>query len=73
MKVRGTGLEPRPDRTFVIVVAHIQCSKLLEGLECAVCDPYHNKPLKSFKKSRAQSRIRVSFCRDIAMNVREAT
>ena len=34
-KLRGTGLESRPGRIFIIEVVHIQCSKLFKGLECA--------------------------------------
>ena len=34
---------------------------------------HYKKPLKSFDKSEAQSRLRASFCRDIAMIVQKAT
>ena len=37
------------------------------GVCCAVYGSVHYKePLKSFEKSRALSRLRASFCRDIA-------
>ena len=34
-KLKGTGLESRPVRMFVIEVVQIQCSKVFEVLECA--------------------------------------
>ena len=34
---------------------------------------HYREPVKSFDKSRAQSRLRVSFCRDIAMIAQSAT
>ena len=48
LKLRGTGFESRPSRMFVIEFVHIQCSKLLKGLECAV---YYKLPFESFNKS----------------------
>ena len=34
---------------------------------------YNKEPLKSFEKSRAQSRLRAPFCSDTAMIVQKAT
>ena len=36
LKPGGTRFESRSGRIFVVVVVHIQCSKLLKGLECTV-------------------------------------
>ena len=54
LELESTGFESRLDRIFVIQVVYIQCSKLFEGLECAVlsmvlCTIY-KAPLKSFEK-----------------------
>ena len=35
LELKGTGLESRPGRIFIIEVVHIQCAKLFKGLECA--------------------------------------
>ena len=35
-KLRGTGVESRWGRMFVIEVLHIQCSELVKGMECTV-------------------------------------
>ena len=35
-KLRGTWLESRPSRLFVIEVVHVQCSRLLKGMYCVV-------------------------------------
>ena len=67
-------LESRRGQIFVIVVVHMQCSKLFKGVYSAVYGIVHyEEPLKSFDKSRALSRLRASFCRDIAMIVQKAT
>ena len=41
--------ESRSGRIFVVVVVHIQCSKLLKGLECTVLPVHYKEPLKSFE------------------------
>ena len=39
--------ESRSGRIIVIVVVHIQCSKLFRGMECTL---HYKEPLKSFEK-----------------------
>ena len=60
---------------FVIHVEHIQCSKLFKGMEysAAYGSVHYKEPLKLINKSRAYSRFRASFCRDIAMIVQKST
>ena len=40
-KLRDTGFESRQGRIVVIGVVHLQCSKLFNGLECAVLSMVH--------------------------------
>ena len=60
---------------FGIQVVHMPIYTELQavrnhGVCSAVYDTVHYKePFKSFDKSRVQSRLRASFCRDIAMVV----
>ena len=61
-KVRGTELESRSGRMFVIEVVH---NTLLTM--------HFLEPLKQFDKSRGYSLLRASLCRAIAMIVQKAT
>ena len=57
-------------------VCHWGCAStvLQTGVSPAVYGTVYNKePLKSFDKSSTESRLRASFCRDIAMLVQKAT
>ena len=61
--------------SVIIGVVHIQSYKLHEGLECVVLSMVlcTKGPFRSFDKSRALSRLRAFFCRDIAMIVQKET
>ena len=61
------------DQIFEIVVVHMQSVQRHGVCSAVYATVHYREPLKSFEKSRAYSRLRALFCRDITIIVRKVT
>ena len=68
-KLRATGFKSWSGRMLVNEVVPMQCSKLFQGMECAVM----SMALCTIKNSWSYSRVFAILFRDIAMIVQKAT